>query len=78
MNKAVEGLGAEKVVVKNADQNTVPNLEVRIGAIYALELIAKRSQSQLTALRTKPSFSILTIGLVYPEMSKIYCDSLFA
>ena len=49
INKAVEGLGLEKTV-KELDNNgksverTVPNLEVRIGAIYALELIAKDSK----------------------------------
>ncbi|MZR31975.1 pentapeptide repeat-containing protein [Sneathiella litorea] len=67
INKAVEGLGAEKTVKENfeiplpneelasgpafveqkfdkkAFERTVPNLEVRIGAIYALERIAKDS-----------------------------------
>lgn len=44
INKAVEGLGAEKTD-KNGkdDERTVPNLEVRIGAIYALERIAQDS-----------------------------------
>ena len=47
INKAVEGLGAEKIV-KQAEgattkEFTQPNLEVRIGAIYALERIAQDS-----------------------------------
>lgn len=43
ISKAVEGLSAEKTV-KDADgEFTKPNLEVRIGAIYALERIAQDS-----------------------------------
>ncbi|MCA8882776.1 MAG: pentapeptide repeat-containing protein [Rhodobacteraceae bacterium] len=41
INKAVEGLGAEKTVRQNGEERTVPNLEVRIGAIYQLERIAR-------------------------------------
>ena len=44
INTAVQGLGAEKVVkLPGEDEKTVPNLEVRIGAIYALERIAQDS-----------------------------------
>ena len=48
INKAVEGLGAEKTVKQIAEDGTAreftqPNLEVRIGAIYALERIAQDS-----------------------------------
>ncbi len=43
INKAVEGLGAVKVVKINGDETTEPNLEVRIGAIYSLERIAQDS-----------------------------------
>ncbi|MEM9735195.1 MAG: pentapeptide repeat-containing protein [Pseudomonadota bacterium] len=43
INKAVEQLGAEKTV-KDADgERTEPNLEVRLGGIYALERIAQDS-----------------------------------
>lgn len=43
LNKAVEGLGAEKTVNDEDGESTKPNLEVRIGAIYALERIAQDS-----------------------------------
>jgi uncharacterized protein YjbI with pentapeptide repeats len=43
LNKAVEGLGAEKTVKDEDGESTKPNLEVRIGAIYALERIAQDS-----------------------------------
>jgi len=43
LNKAVEGLGAEKTIKDAAGEATKPNLEVRIGAIYALERIAQDS-----------------------------------
>lgn len=43
LNKAVEGLGAEKTVKDEYGESTKPNLEVRIGAIYALERIAQDS-----------------------------------
>ena len=45
INKAVEGLGAEKTVklIGEPSEFTQPNLEVRIGAIYALERIAQDS-----------------------------------
>ena len=52
INKAVEGLGAEKTVkrpVRGADGTTTyeeatePNLEVRVGAVLSLERIAKNS-----------------------------------
>lgn len=49
LNKAVEGLGAEKTVKQVGGEGTTcseftqPNLEVRIGSIYALERIAQDS-----------------------------------
>lgn len=43
INKAVEGLGAEKTVKDENGERTVPNIEVRIGAIYALERISQDS-----------------------------------
>ena len=43
INKAVEQLGAEKTIWVDGDQQSVPNLEVRLGAIYALERIAQDS-----------------------------------
>ena len=43
ISKAVEGLGAEKTVKRDGEESTTPNLEVRIGAIYALERIAQDS-----------------------------------
>jgi uncharacterized protein YjbI with pentapeptide repeats len=43
ISKAVEQLGAEKTVWEGGEQRTVPNLEVRLGGIYALERIAQDS-----------------------------------
>jgi hypothetical protein len=43
INTAVQGLGAEKEVKRDGADSTDPNLEVRIGAIYALERIAQDS-----------------------------------
>ena len=43
INSAVEGLGAEKTVKKDRIDTTVPNIEVRIGAVLALERIAKEN-----------------------------------
>jgi len=48
INKAVEGLGAEKTVFEldedgKSVQRTRPNIEVRVGAIYALERISQDS-----------------------------------
>ncbi|MFT6024796.1 MAG: hypothetical protein ACI9PY_002928 [Ascidiaceihabitans sp.] len=42
--KAVEGLGAEKLIKDDKDERNVPNVEVRIGAIYSLERIAQDSK----------------------------------
>jgi len=44
INTAVEGLGAEKTVKRDGDERTEPNLEVRIGAIYALERLSQDSE----------------------------------
>lgn len=44
INKAVEGLGAEKMVRQFDSEWTEPNLEVRIGAIYALERLSQDSE----------------------------------
>jgi len=43
ISKAVEQLGAEKTVKKDGQEETVPNIEVRIGAILSLERIAQDS-----------------------------------
>ena len=43
INKAVEALGAEKTVRENGKEITRPNIEMRIGAIFALERIAQDS-----------------------------------
>ncbi len=43
ISKAVEQLGAEKTVKKDGKEETVPNIEVRIGAILSLERIAQDS-----------------------------------
>lgn len=44
INKAVEQLGAEKTVWEGGGQSSKPNLEVRLGGIYALERIAQDSE----------------------------------
>ena len=44
ITKAIEQLGAEKTVYKDGQANTEPNLEVRLGALYALERIAQDSE----------------------------------
>ena len=43
ITKAVEQLGAEKTVKNGDDEKTVPNLEVRLGGIYALSRVARDS-----------------------------------
>nr|WP_249200509.1 pentapeptide repeat-containing protein [Thetidibacter halocola] len=43
INKAVEMLGAEKTVKRDGNERTVPNIEVRIGALLSLERIAQDS-----------------------------------
>ena len=45
INAAVASLGAEKTIKKGKDEDeeTVPNIEVRIGAILALERMAKKN-----------------------------------
>jgi uncharacterized protein YjbI with pentapeptide repeats len=43
INKAVEQLGTEKSVKRDGEETTVPNIEVRIGAILSLERIAQDS-----------------------------------
>lgn len=44
INKAIENLGAERRRVIDSQEIGEPNLEVRIGAIYALERIAQDSE----------------------------------
>ncbi len=41
--QAVEKLGAERIIWRDNKQNSEPNLEVRMGALYLLERIAKDS-----------------------------------
>lgn len=43
INKAVEGLGAERTVKQDQTEWTEPNIEVRIGAIFSLERISQDS-----------------------------------
>jgi hypothetical protein len=43
ISKAVEQLGAEKTVKRDGSEETVPNIEVRIGGILSLERIAQDS-----------------------------------
>lgn len=43
ISQAVEKLGAERVVWRDNKQSSEPNLEVRMGALYLLERIAKDS-----------------------------------
>lgn len=43
ITKAVEQLGAEKTVWRDGGQQSVPNLEVRLGGIYALSRVARDS-----------------------------------
>lgn len=46
INKAVESLGAEKVVkLQGGEEETRPNIEVRVGAILALERLAQQNDS---------------------------------
>ena len=44
INSAVANLGAEKTVKKDDKETTEPNIEVRIGGIYALERISQDSK----------------------------------
>lgn len=44
ITRAIEQLGAEKTVYEDGQAQTRPNLEVRLGAIYALERIAEDSE----------------------------------
>jgi len=43
INKAVEQLGADKIVTRDGEEESVPNIEVRMGAILSLERIAQDS-----------------------------------
>jgi len=43
INAAVASLGVEKTIKKSKNQQTVSNIEVRIGAILALERMAKKN-----------------------------------
>ena len=43
INAAVASLGAEKTIKEDDKERTVPNIEVRIGAILALERMAKKN-----------------------------------
>ena len=48
--KAVEQLGAEKTVKEDGTERTIPNLEVRLGGIYALERLAFDSIADATPI----------------------------
>lgn len=43
INKAVEQLGADKIIERDGNKEPVPNIEVRMGAILSLERIAQDS-----------------------------------
>ncbi len=43
INKAVEQLGADKIIERDGKKESVPNIEVRMGAILSLERIAQDS-----------------------------------
>ncbi|AML52321.1 pentapeptide repeat-containing protein [Falsihalocynthiibacter arcticus] len=43
ITKAVEQIGAVKTVIKDDKSSTLPNIEVRIGGLYALENIAQQN-----------------------------------
>ncbi|WP_282094884.1 pentapeptide repeat-containing protein [Epibacterium ulvae] len=43
INKAIEGLGADKTTKIDEKEHTEPNIEVRIGSILALERIARQN-----------------------------------
>ncbi|OUS32958.1 hypothetical protein A9Q94_20895 [Rhodobacterales bacterium 56_14_T64] len=50
INKAIEGLGADKTVKLNGNEWTEPNLEVRIGALHSLNRISEDSKRDQRAI----------------------------
>lgn len=65
INKAVEGLGAEKTVKRDGAEGTEPNLEVRIGAIYQLERIARTQAHSGTPQGAEDHIRIMKILCAY-------------
>ena len=65
INKAVEGLGAEKTVKKRGSEETLPNIEVRIGAIYQLERIAHTQAHSGTDQGARDHIRIMEILCAY-------------
>lgn len=65
INKAVEGLGAEKTVKRDGKESTVPNIEVRIGAIYQLERIAHNQAHSGTDQGARDHIRIMEILCAY-------------
>ena len=68
ITKAVEQLGAEKTAWKEGLQSSQPNLEVRLGGIFALERIAQDSSRDL--------FTVVEILCAYiRENASVFDDS---
>lgn len=65
INKAVEGLGAEKTVKEKGKEQTHPNIEVRIGAIYQLERIAHTQAHSGTDKGARDHIRIMEILCAY-------------
>ena len=65
INKAVEGLGAEKTEKKRGSEETRPNIEVRIGAIYQLERIAHNQAHSGTDQGARDHIRIMEILCAY-------------
>jgi len=65
INKAVEGLGAEKTVKEKGKEATLPNIEVRIGAILQLERIAHNQAHSGTDQGARDHIRIMEILCAY-------------
>ena len=65
INKAVEGLGAEKTVKRRGSEETLPNIEVRIGAILQLERIAHTQAHTGTPQGARDHIRIMEILCAY-------------
>ena len=65
INKAVEGLGAEKTIKRRGEETTTPNIEVRIGAIYQLERIAHNQAHSGTDQGARDHIRIMEILCAY-------------
>jgi uncharacterized protein YjbI with pentapeptide repeats len=65
INKAVEGLGAKKTVKRRGSEETLPNIEVRIGAILQLERIAHTQAHTGTPQGARDHIRIMEILCAY-------------